>query len=81
VDYPAYYSYAYPEPPGFAAARLRPSDAFFSPDVREFILPYDVVRQAENPDATLLAFLQSSYAAAADLAVWDRSALEVERLP
>jgi Family of unknown function (DUF5996) len=81
IDYPAYYSYAYPEPAGFADARVDPAEAFYSPDVREFILPYDVVRQAGDPDATLLAFLQSTYAAAADLGGWDRHALEAARLP
>ena len=76
VDYPAFYAYAYPEPPGFAAARARPSDAFYSPDFREFILPYDVVRTAGHPDDVLLDFFQSTYEAAADLGAWDRSALE-----
>jgi hypothetical protein len=76
VAYPAYYSYAYPEPPGFAKARVRPEQAFYSADLREFILPYDVVRQAANPDDTLLEFLQSTYEAAADLGKWNRGELE-----
>ena len=76
VPYAAFYSYAYPEPAGFAAARVTPAGAFYSNDLREFILPYDVVRAASDPDETLLAFLQSTYEAAADLANWDRSALE-----
>jgi hypothetical protein len=76
VPYPAFYSYAYPEPAGFAAAPLKPEAAFYSADLREFILPYDAVRQSESPDATLLDFLQSTYEAAADLAQWDRGALE-----
>jgi hypothetical protein len=76
VPYPAFYSYAYPAPGGFATAAVRPPGAFYSTDLGEFILPYDVVRTAEEPDATLLAFLQSTYEAAADLAQWDRSALE-----
>jgi len=76
IAYPAYYSYAYPEPVGFAQARVRPSQALHNTDVREFILPYDVVREATNPDATLLEFLQSTYEAAAGLARWDRAALE-----
>jgi len=76
IPYPAYYSYAYSEPAGFAQARVRPSQALYSTDVREFILPYDVVREAANPDATLLEFLQSTYEAAAGLARWDRAALE-----
>jgi hypothetical protein len=81
VDYPAYYAYAYPEPQGFADRRVEPSQAFYSQDLHEFILPYDVVRGASDSDATLLAFLQSTYAAAADLAKWDRAALEVDKLP
>ena len=76
VPYPAFYSYAYPEPEGFAAAPIRPDGAFYSIDLREFILPYDVVRQAASPDDTLLEFLQTTYEAAASLADWDRSALE-----
>jgi hypothetical protein len=76
VPYPAFYSYAYPEPEGFAAAPVRPGGAFYSTDLREFILPYDVVRQAAWPDDTLLKFLQTTYEAAANLAGWDRSALE-----
>jgi hypothetical protein len=78
VPYPAFYSYAYPEPPDFAQANIQPSDAFYSPDLREFILPYDTVRKSQNPDKTLLQFLRTTYAAAADLAEWDRSALERE---
>lgn len=76
IAYPAYYSYAYPEPEGFARSKVRPNQAFYSPDVREFILPYDVVRDAANPDETLLGFLQSTYEAAADLGNWDRAELE-----
>jgi hypothetical protein len=76
IPYAAFYSYAYPEPAGFPTATVGPADAFYSPDVREFILPYDVVRQSSSPDETLLTFLQSTYEAAANLAKWDRSALE-----
>ncbi len=76
IDYPAFYSYAYPEPAGFRAARIKPDAAFFSEAVGEFILPYDAVRTAADPDHTLLDFLQSSYEAAADAAQWDRAALE-----
>lgn len=76
VDYPAFYCYAYPEPAGFRAARVRPDAAFFSEPLGEFILPYDAVRTSANPDQTLLEFLQSSYEAAADTAKWDRDALE-----
>jgi hypothetical protein len=76
IDYPAFYAYAYPEPAGFAAAPVSPPAAFFSTDLKEFILPYDVVRTAESPDDALLAFAQSTYEAAANLAQWDRGALE-----
>ena len=76
VDYPAYYSYAYPEPAGFGGAAVRPAQAFYSQDFREFILPYDAVRTAADPDGTLLEFLQSTYEAAADLGKWDRRELE-----
>ncbi|HVT43994.1 MAG TPA: DUF5996 family protein [Thermoanaerobaculia bacterium] len=72
----AFYSYAYPEPPGFADAVVEPASAFYSSDLREFILPYDAVRKAESPDDALLAFLLTTYEAAADLGGWDRSELE-----
>jgi hypothetical protein len=77
IDYPAFYAYAYPEPPGFADARVAPEGAFYSKDYREFILPYDRVARASSPDDTLLEFLQSTYEAAATLAAWDRLALEL----
>ena len=77
IPYAAFYSYAYPEPPGFADARVGPSGTFYSADLREFILPYDVVRTSASPDDTLLEFLQTTYEAAADLAHWDRAALEL----
>jgi len=76
IDYPAFYSYAYPAPAGFAEARVEPEGAFYSKDYGEFILPYDRVARAASPDETLLEFLQSTYEAAATLAAWDRSALE-----
>jgi len=76
IDYPAYYSYAYPAPDGFAAATVRPAQAFFSKELGEFILPYDAVCSAADPSAALMEFLQSTYEAAADLAHWDRAALE-----
>jgi hypothetical protein len=76
IAYPAFYAYAYPEPEGFAKARVEPGAAFYSPALREFILPYDAVRLAKSPDEPLLAFLQSTYEAAANLAGWDRAALE-----
>jgi len=76
APYPVFYSYAYPEPPGFAAAAVEPAGAAWNADLREFLLPYDVVRQAASPDDALLAFLRSTYEAAATLARWDRAALE-----
>lgn len=76
VAYPVFYSYAYPEPNGFATAPVTPSAAFYSKDLREFILPYDAVREAESPDEMLLGFLQTTYEAAANLANWDRNFLE-----
>jgi len=71
----AFYSYAYPEPAGLRDARVSPG-ARFEPSLGEFILPYDAVRTAADPDALLLDFLTSTYAAAADAARWDRAALE-----
>ena len=76
IPYPAFYSYAYPEPAGFSMPRVKPEAAFYSAELREFILPYDAVRQSANPDATLLDFLQTTYEAAANLAKWDRASLE-----
>ena len=76
IDYPAFYSYAYPAPGGFASAHVRPAQAFFSSELGEFILPYDAVRNAPDPRAALLDFLQDTYAAAAELGKWDRAALE-----
>ena len=76
VNYPAFYSYAYPEPDGFARAPVEPRTAFYSSDLREFILPYEAVRNSSTPDETLLAFLQTTYEAAANLAKWQRASLE-----
>ena len=81
IAYPAFYSYAYPAPTGFADAPVRPAGAFYSRDLREFVLPYDEVRNAARPDEALLEFLQSTYEAAANLGRWDRSALERNRFP
>lgn len=67
----AFYSYAYPEPPGFAEQPIRPPEAAYSEQFRQFLLPYEAVRTAEDPDATLLAFLEDTYEAAARLADWD----------
>lgn len=71
----AFYSYAYPEPAGFRQSSV-PTGAHFEAALGEFILPYDAVRTAPDPDALLLDFLSSTYAAAADAAGWDRAALE-----
>jgi uncharacterized protein DUF5996 len=76
MEQPVFYSYAYPAPPGFGEAAVRPAAAFFSRDMGEFVLPYDAVRRAPSPDAMLLAFLQSTYEAAATLGHWDRAKLE-----
>jgi hypothetical protein len=81
IPYPAFYSYAYPEPDGFPKAPVKPNSAFYSTDLREFILSYEVVRQSEAPDQTLLDFLQTTYEAAANLAAWDRNSLEGRRDP
>jgi hypothetical protein len=75
-DQAAFYSYAYPEPPGFDHASVRQAGAFYDKGLGQFILPYDVVRLAEDPDHALMEFLQSTYEAAAGLAAWDRSGLE-----
>jgi hypothetical protein len=72
----AFFSYAYPEPPGFATAPTRPDETVYDEDLGQFILPYDAVRRAPSPDDHLMQYLRSTYEAAADLAQWDRSALE-----
>jgi len=76
IPYPAFYSYAYPEPAGFPLATVKPTEAFYSPDFKEFVLPYEIVRQSASPDTTLLEFLQSTYETAANLGKWDRASLE-----
>jgi len=72
----AFYVYAYPEPPGYGDARLRTAEAFYDRALGQFILPYDAVRVSPDPDALLLGFLQETYDTAADMAHWDRKALE-----
>ena len=69
----AFYAYAYPEPDGFSNASITPDSAYYDKDFGEFILPYEVVRSSADPGATLLAFLESTYEAAASLGEWDRS--------
>ena len=78
IDYPAFYSYAYPEPPGYRTTKVRPIATSFNETLGEFILPYDAVRTASDPDQALLEFLQSTYDAAANAGKWDRGALECE---
>jgi Family of unknown function (DUF5996) len=73
---PAFYSYAAPEPPGFAERKIRPAAAFYHPQLKEFLLMYDDVRTAASPKTALMEFLQSTYDAAADTGNWDRKALE-----
>lgn len=72
----AFYSYAYPEPAGYATARVEPAEAYYSSDLREYLLPYEAVRASALPDETLMRFLRSTYDVAADLGRWDRTALE-----
>jgi len=76
---PAFYVYAYPEPAGYGETRLRTAEAFYDKTLGQFILPYDAVRQARDPETLLLSFLQETYDAAADQAKWDREALERRR--
>jgi len=78
---PAFYAYAYPEPDGFKNYPVRPQAAGYHKDLGEFLLPYEAVRTAGEPDVALLDFLQSTYEAAAELADWDRNALERKRDP
>jgi hypothetical protein len=73
----SFYAYAYPEPAGFGEWPVEPAAASYDGDLGEFLLPYTAVRTASDPDAALLAFLQTTYEAAAELAGWDRAALEV----
>ena len=79
VPTPVFYSYAYPEPPGFTEAKIQPDAAVYEPKLRELILPYEAVRTAENPDQELLEFAQSAYDAASKLGKWDRAALEEKK--
>jgi len=76
VDYPAFYAYAYPAPGGYRSASVQPEAAFWHDGLSEFVLPYDAVQAAADPDAALTAFLVSTYEAAAQLGGWDRDLLE-----
>ena len=78
---PFFYSYAYPEPPGYAQYRLNPGQGSYNSTFGEFVLPYEEMRQSADPDATLLGFLQSTYEAAAVCGKWDRTALEIATQP
>ncbi|WP_212004047.1 DUF5996 family protein [Chitinophaga sp. HK235] len=73
-----FYSYAYPAAPDYGTQPVQPAEAFYSLEMGEFMLPYDVVQQADNPEETLMAFLQSTYEAAANTSHWDRKALECD---
>lgn len=76
VNEPAFYAYAYPEPQGFKDYPIQPQEAFYHKEMGEFLIPYDVVRNAKSPDDVLMTFLQTSYEAAATCAKWDRHSLE-----
>jgi Family of unknown function (DUF5996) len=76
VSEPAFYAYAYPEPQGFKDYPIQPQEAFYHKEMGEFLLPYDLVRNAKSPDDVLMTFLQTSYEAAATCAKWDRHSLE-----
>jgi hypothetical protein len=79
LGHAAFYVYAFPEPAGYGDTRLKTAEAAYNKEAGQFWLPYDAVRQARDPDALLLGFLQETYEAAADLAKWDRGALERNR--
>ena len=76
-----FYSYAYPEPPGYREYAIAPAQASFSDTFGEFVLPYEDMRQSPDPDAALLTFLESTYEAAANCARWNRAALETDWRP
>jgi hypothetical protein len=75
----AFYSYAYPEPPGFKSASMTPNATYYDQTLGQFILPYDAVRNATSPDDDLMQYLVSTYEAAATVGQWDRAALERDR--
>ena len=81
ADYPAFYAYAYPAPEGFAKRKLRSKAATFPEAMGEWVLPYDAVRTARDPDAELLSFLEDTYAATAELSRWDPALVRTEKLP
>jgi Family of unknown function (DUF5996) len=77
----SFYAYAYPQLPGFEHWQVTPAAAYYDSGIKEFLLPYEAVRTADDPDALLLSFLQSTYEAAAELARWPRAALEADWAP
>ena len=78
IEEPAFYAYAYPEPAGSSMATIAPTEGVYNDTMHEWILPYEAVRTASDPDAMALEFLQSTYDTAASLGGWDRAALERE---
>jgi hypothetical protein len=76
---PLFYSYAYPEPKGFSEAKVKPAAATYNSQLKEFVLPYEAVRDSKSPDDTLLDFAQSTYDAASTLGNWDRAVLEEKK--
>jgi hypothetical protein len=80
VNEPVFYAYSYPEPQGFKDYLIQPKEAYYYAQMGEFLLPYDVVSTADSPDAALMAFLQSTYEAAATCAKWNRNVLERENI-
>lgn len=78
VDEPMFYSYAYPEPEGYRGSKVEPPSAYFDAKLGEFLLPYEAVRSAEDPESVLMSFLRSTYEAAAETGRWDRANLECE---
>jgi hypothetical protein len=78
---PAFYAYAYPEPEGYRSSLVRPAEAFFDAELGLFMLSYDAARSSENPDAAVLEFFQTTYETGANLARWDRAALEPAESP
>ncbi len=79
VEEPAFYAYGYPEPPECSNAPIEPAEAYYHTGLHEWILPYDALRHAPDPDAALMAFCESTYAAVAELGRWDRAELERDR--
>jgi hypothetical protein len=75
---PAFYSYCYPAPAHFGEQTVQPKEAFYNKEMGEFFLPYEAVRLADNPEDTLLQFMQSTYEAAANTGNWDREKLEFD---